>query len=368
MTDLATILRRNVRRERVISFARFMETALYCPEIGYYERSGRPVGREGDFYTSVSVGSLFGELLSFQFADWLEALCQPSVALVEAGAHDGQLASDILSWLRDARPDLFPRVEYCVVEPSQRRQAWQRRKLEKFAGQVRWHHGFDDLRPAGVDGIIFSNELLDAFPVHILRWDALEGRWREWGVTLKGGEFAWERMSLDAGPCRDHIRFAGLAVPLALAQHLPDGFTVELSPQAFAWWGNAASRLRSGRLITFDYGGTAEELLSPHRSRGTLRGFANHVATDDVLATPGYQDLTAHVNFTQLRAAGELAGLKSDPLLAQSVFLTRIVKRTMAPNAAFGSWTPANTRQLQTLTHPEHLGHSFRVFIQSRDV
>src|SRR5687767_15975893 len=96
MSALEQVIRQEILANGSISFARFMELALYCPKIGYYERSARPVGRDGDFYTSVSVGPLFGELISLQFADWLCGLGGDSATIVEAGAHDGQLALDIL--------------------------------------------------------------------------------------------------------------------------------------------------------------------------------------------------------------------------------------------------------------------------------
>src|SRR5882724_11962297 len=115
-----------------------MELALYCPVYGYYEAEKDTVGRAGDFYTSVSVGSLFGQLLAFQFADWLNELPDKDcrLQLAEAGAHNGQLAHDILTWLRANRPALFSRIEYILIEPSPIRQKWQQKMLDEFAGKV----------------------------------------------------------------------------------------------------------------------------------------------------------------------------------------------------------------------------------------
>src|SRR5690242_3635670 len=112
------LIREEIRREQVISFERFMEIALYCPETGYYESEKDIVGRSGDFITSVSVGSLFGELLAFQFAGWLDRLKiqHEQLQIIEAGAHDGKLAGDILGWLRLHRPDFFSKLEYCILE------------------------------------------------------------------------------------------------------------------------------------------------------------------------------------------------------------------------------------------------------------
>ena len=132
MKTLNTIIRREIAARGVLSFARFMELALYCPVYGYYETKKDNPGQRGDFYTSVSVGKLFGQLLAFQFAEWLEAEVgsrKSEVRIVEAGAHDGQLAGDILTWLQSNRPKLFGQIKYCIIEPSMRRQEWQQGSL-----------------------------------------------------------------------------------------------------------------------------------------------------------------------------------------------------------------------------------------------
>src|SRR5207247_134285 len=146
--------------------SRFMELALYCPNLGYYEQEGRRIGRRGDFYTSVSIGSLFGELLACTFVPWLEGQRSKLCQLVEAGAHDGQLAFDILSWMQQHHAKLFDALEYWLVEPSPRRRSWQGAKLDKFAGRIRWVETLPALPKDSVGGVIFCNELLDAFPVH----------------------------------------------------------------------------------------------------------------------------------------------------------------------------------------------------------
>ena len=141
------IIREEILRDSVISFARFMEVALYCPETGYYERNQDNVGQRGDFITSVSVGSLFGELLAFQFAEWLEELWDANCKLqiIEAGAHDGKLAADMLRWLQLRRPKLAAEMEYVILEPSAVRQNWQRETLKSFSN-VRWLAAFPTRR------------------------------------------------------------------------------------------------------------------------------------------------------------------------------------------------------------------------------
>ena len=342
-----------------IPSVRFMELALYAPGLGYYERGRQAVGKAGDFYTSVSVGSLFGELLAFQFAEWLSTTVGP-VQIVEAGAHDAKLAADILSWLKQFRPELFARLEYVISEPSLTRREWQAERLAPFAGQVRWVGG---LAPNTVRGIIFTNELLDALPAHRLGWDAQRKVWFEWGVTEIQGELTWQRLEQSPSP----PTLALLPeLPAELLAILPDGFTTEVNPAAIAWWRSAAAALAEGWLLTDDYGLLADEFFQPQRSAGTLRGYHQHRFADSLLAQPGEQDLTAQVNFTTIIRAGEAAGLLTEAFVSQRQWLTQIMGRTGRSPGDFAPWDSARVRQFQTLTHPEHLGRAFSVLVQRR--
>ena len=362
MTEIATILRQQMEREGVISFAQFMETALYCPKVGYYERKGTILGKAGDFYTSVSVGALFGRLLALQFIRWLEDKPAGGVQLVEAGGHDGQLAFDVLECLRSDSPALFTRVEYWLLEPSEGRRHWQEKKLDRFAGHVHWAGSWEELPPDGVHGVIFCNELLDAIPAHRLAWDAANCGWVELGIGIAGSKFRWQRMETSGRDWEQELRDAGFEFSRELLALLPEGFVIDFCPSAGDWWRRAASTLKSGRLLTLDYGFTAEQLLAPERSNGTLRAYSRHHAISDVLANPGEQDITAHVNFTHLRIVGERAGLSSEKIVTQAQFLTRVATHEWQRNPP----TPAELRQFQSLTHPEHLGRAFQVLVQFR--
>ena len=353
-----TIIRREIAERGIMPFARFMELALYAPDCGYYETEKNNVGRRGDFYTSVSVGNLFGELLAFQFAERLETEVgsQKSEArIIEAGAHDGKLAKDILGWLQSHRTDLFSKIEYCIIEPSARRQEWQRETLKEFAPRVRWLSRFNDSTIQRFNGIVFSNELLDAFPVRRLGWDAKNKKWFEWGVAVDGEKFVWAKIQ------NSEFRIQNPELEAVL----PDNYTIEISPAAESWWREAASVLERGKLMTIDYGLTDDELFSPARTNGTLRAYSRHHASEDILANVGEQDLTAHVNFPAIQKTGEDAGLITELFCAQTKFLTEILARAAKTNS-FGEWNSSDTRQFQTLTHPEHLGRAFRVLVQSR--
>ena len=363
MTETATILRHEIERIGVISFPRFMELVLYCPNSGYYERESQRIGRDGDFYTNVSIGALFAELLAFQFAQWLDALTAGQCQLVEAGAHDGQLASDILEWLKTHRPELSGRIEYIIVEPSKRRQLWQQKTLEQFAGQVTWATTLPIMKKGSVTGIIFSNELLDAFPVSRLSWDRANGTWFEWGVGVAGDRFVWRRMPGKVKDWDVELRDAGFEFSPELETVLPDGYIIELCPAAAVWWREASATLHHGKLMAIDYGFTSRQLMAPERCRGTLRAYRHHHVTDDVLADPGEQDITCHVNFTHIQRTGEEVGLETEALVTQSQFLTNIASSLRQANSATGAPPSAQARQFQSLTHPEHFGQIGRAHV-----
>jgi SAM-dependent MidA family methyltransferase len=366
----------------IIPFSRFMDLALYCPVYGYYEREADSVGKAGDFYTSPSVGPLFGEMLAWQFSKWLEPEAARGshsggrrVQMVEAGAHGAALARDILGWLRCHQAEIFGRLDYWILEPSPQRRERQAQALRDFHGQVHWAADWSALRANlptasgarishGVGGIIFSNELLDALPVHRLGWDAKRRSWFEWGVGNRDGRFVWEAMP--SGEIKWETSHPHLNLPDELKAILPEGFSTEVCPAATDWWRSAAESLQRGKLITFDYGLEAEEFFLPQRRQGTLRSYRGHQVVDDVLANPGSQDITAHVNFSDIQSVGERAGLKTELLETQSRFLIGLASRVLQNPGAFGEWTPQRTRQFQTLTHPEHLGRAFRVLVQSR--
>ncbi len=382
MSGLLEILRQAVRQAGTLPFSRFMELALYCPNFGYYERGSGQIGRQGDYFTSVSVGPLFGELLAAQFAEWRATHSGESFQILEAGAHDGRLALDVLTAMAANPKKQVAHLEYGILEPSPRRQGWQRATLGQFAELVHWYDDWKTLPKTGIKGVIFANELLDAMPVRRLGWDATAQAWFEWGVKLQGDQFVWEKMALT-----DELRSVGVNAPDApLAQGLseplpaafmwkppaellaalPDGFTTEVCPAAADWWQHAANALAQGHLFTCDYGFRAEEFFLPQRTAGTLTCYRRHRIGQDLLADPGEQDLTAAVNFTVLQQVGEAAGLATGNLVPQEEFLIRIAKGVEQNGSQIGFWNPARIRQFHTLTHPEHLGRALRVFIQRR--
>ena len=362
MTQLEDIIRGEIDATGAISFARFMELALYHPNHGYYERYLKQTGREGDFYTSVSVGTLYGEMLGVEFARRLGELWPGNVSLIEAGAHDGQLACDILGYLSEYQKDVFRRVEYVIIEPSLNRAQRQVETLLKFQGKVRWVRDWEEV--GEFRGICFSNELFDAMPVHVFRWETAAKKWQEWGITNRNGTFQWRALEKENPNARRLLA----RLPQTLLDVLPNQFTVEISPEGVSWWLRAAHALTEGSLFTVDYGLLQEDFFQPHRSRGTLRAYSKHRPIGNLLEAVGEQDITAHVNFSLLIAAGESAGLKTDEFVHQGLFVKGVLERIEAEPQHFPLWTAMRYRQLRSLLHPEHLGRAFKVLIQSRQL
>ena len=361
MTELEDIIRGEIEQDGAISFARFMELALYHPSHGYYEKQLKQTGRDGDFFTSVSVGSLYGELLGVDFARRLKTL-KGAAQLIEAGAHDGQLASDLLDYLAEYEKEAFRKIEYVIIEPSMSRAQKQFQRLARYGGKVRWVKGWSEVEE--FRGICFSNELLDAMPVHVFRWEAAAQRWREWGVTNLRGNFHWKPLPEKAQSQNARKLLARL--PAELMAVLPDQFTVEISPEAVSWWLGAAHALVEGWLFTVDYGLLQDDFFQPHRARGTLRSYSKHRVGGGILEAVGDQDITAHVNFSLLIGAGESAGLRTEEFVQQGTFLKGIIEQIEARPGSFPLWTAMRYRQLKSLLHPEHLGHGFKVLVQGR--
>jgi SAM-dependent MidA family methyltransferase len=274
-------------------------------------------------------------------------------------------------------------LEYWILEPSATRRAVQQSALAAFSGHVRWFEGWNSLPAMGVAGVIFSNELLDAFPVHRLGWDAQARVWFEWGVGMEGGQCQWARVPRsECGAmklARDWLRYSGLVDGSAskevtdpscnaLFGMLPDGYILEASPLAWQWWAMAAKTLQAGWLLTFDYGFQVEELLSPLRTQGTLRAYHRHQLSQNILDQPGEQDLTASINFSMLQFIAEKAGLKMTLNGTQSLFLSQIVSRTLKKGGEQLPWDAQRLRQFHTLAHPDHLGEALKVAVfQTQD-
>lgn len=313
MLSLPDRLRARIESEGPITFHDFMEAALYDDEAGYYCRERQRWGREGDYRTSPERSVLFAATFANYFARLFRKLGAPaSWVLLEVGAGSGEFAAGVLDTLLLRAPEVFKATRYVIAERSPSTQAMAAERLLRFGAQVEFAK-ISELDGIPV-GIVFSNELLDAFPVH--RVTMKSGELREFFVNIgAGGEFQWVLRAPSSK--RLEVYFADAGISLAEGQVAEVNFGVE------EWVSHVSSKLQRGYVITVDYGAETQELHSAARSSGTLRAFQNHQLSENILESPGFQDITTTVNWTQVRRAGVDAGLKTIELERQDRFLIR---------------------------------------------
>jgi SAM-dependent MidA family methyltransferase len=354
INTLASLIVSRIRERGPLTVAEYMELALYHPELGYYARADRRSGRDGDFFTSVDVGPLFGELVATQLEEMWRVLGSDDGGpfdLVEAGAGNGRLARDILDAAARHHPDFYARVRLTLVERSPAARAAHRAALGPHLPRLAAVRA--DL-PASVDGVIYANELLDAFPVHVVTRRSAE--LREIVVTERDGVLVEAE--------------AGISDPAILA-HLPrmdDGARTEVGLAATAWVRDAAASLRRGFLLLFDYGHDTVGAHSPSHPGGTLMAYRGHVAEPRLwLDTPGATDLTAHVDLAAVRRAAEAAGLRTLGRVDQTYFLLSL---GLADRVEPGNDRRAIRQRLaaRTLVMPGGLGSTMKAMVFAKGV
>ncbi len=354
--ELIQAIRAGIRARGPMPFSWFMEQALYHPEHGYYSSGRCAIGRRGDYFTSVSVGPLFGKLIAGQFAEIWEKLERPNdFVIIEQGAHHGELAADVLEALREQSPELFSILRYRMVEPFAVLRKRQQGVLRPFVERTEWVDSLAALPP--FCGVHFSNELLDAMPVHLLvsEGEGEERRWQERCVERTSCGFAFiDRPVTDA---RVQARLA------KLPPTPPGCYETEINLAALDWIETLAPKLHRGVVLIADYGLTREEFYAPSRRTGTLQCYADHRVLPSLLEQVGQSDLTTHVEWTSLAEQAEASGLRLAGFTDQHHFLTGLLSSHPALAAAGAE----KSRALQTLIHPEFMGTKFQFLALTKD-
>ena len=347
-----------IQSQGPIPFRDFMDAALYHPQHGYYRSRREKMGRQGDYLTSPEVSPLFGALLARQLREmWLAAGRPLRFEIVEAGAGTGLLCRDVLRWARGHAPDFRDALAYTIVEVSEALVERQREVVVEQGCDVRWSAELPD----GFEGCLLSNELLDSFPVH--RVALRDGELMEVFVGWDGERFVEELRPPSTPEIEAYFRRLRL-MPA-------EGGRAEVNLEAQEWMRRAGRALRTGFVLTFDYGYEAEELYAPWRTQGTLMCFYRHNPSADPYARLGRQDITSHVDFTTLRRAGEEAGLRPLGLVPQSEFLTNLgIAEAVAPPGEGDVNLEeyyARRRAVSELIDPAALGR-IRVLVQTKSV
>jgi len=350
-----------------MTVAAFMELALYDAEIGYYARAAQRSGRAGDFFTSVDVGPVFGELIARQLIEMARLLeprapsPEPQFDLVEAGAGNGRLSADILRAIQRSDAAVFARLRLHLVEASPAARAVQRDVLGNVSDKL--VTSSPDL-PDAFEGVLIANELLDALPVHqvVMRPEGL----REIYVTARRLETDdWRLMTTEGTPSTPALGEYLARLNVALEP----GWRVEINLRAIDWIQSAARRLRRGFIIAIDYGHPAAELYSATHSAGTLTTFSAHTmagaegapSAPGWLEDPGGRDITAHVDFSSVEAAAAREGLTNLGFLDQTYFLLGLAEGLDISD-------PRARRALKTLVLPGGLGSTHKVLILGKGV
>lgn len=349
MNALSRTLAARIREAGPLSFAEFMEAALYHPEHGYYASGRAAIGRGGDYFTNISVGPLFGRLLMRQFAEMWERLGRPAAfTILEQGAHAGDFAHDVLEGARELEPAFFEAVRYTIAELLPAQEARQRERLAGFAEKLSWVGTPAALAP--FEGVHFSNELIDAFPVH--RIQRVDGEWRECRVDIQDDRLVWIDAPLASKTLREHVA--------TLPDELPDSYTTEVNLLAAPWISELATKLQRGWVMAIDYGFPRAEYYRPERTGGTLSAYAKHQRVDDPLSTPGEVDLTAHVDFSALADAARGAGLHVAGFTDQHHFMVGLARLHFRDAAEMTPALEKEHRAFKTLMHPNLMGSAFK--------
>ena len=328
-----------------ISFSRYMDLSLYTPGLGYYAGGAVKLGKDGDFTTAPEISALFGATLA-RFAS--DLFGGAPLNILEFGAGTGKLAGDLLSAAADSGTKI---ASYQIVEVSSELRARQQRALANYP-QIEWL----DAPPAAFTGLVIANEVLDAMPVPLLL--RRDGRWLERGVALDGSDFRFVDRECDQG----------MAGQIPGEPSLPEGYLTEVHPQQAGFMRLLGEILRAGNggaALMIDYGFPASEYYLPQRSGGTLMCHYRHHAHADPFYLPGLQDITSHIDFSEIARAGLDAGLEVGFYMSQAAFLIG----AGLPNLLEGQraadslhWLPMSNA-VQKLTSPAEMGELFKAML-----
>ena len=345
-------LKEQIARQGHLTFAQFMELALYWPHGGYYSQAQR---HPGDYFTAPAAHPAFGALLSLQLEEmWRLLDCPASFTVVEQGAGSGLLARDILRYAHHLEPRFHQAVRYIAID--------------RFQGApMSGDPSYEWIQSAGlpvkedINGCLLSNELLDALPVH--RVTLRGGRLQEIYVTLHDGAFL-EAIDEPSTPLLGaRLEEEGVA--------LAEGQRAEVCLALEPWMQEVAACLKRGFLLTIDYGHTAQALYAPERVQGSLRCYYQHTLAGNPYVRVGAQDITAHADFTAVATLGKRYGLANHGLQSQAAFLKNLgldaFQRGLAASGLDQPERDANRMAMLELARPGGMG-DFKVLVQSKGV
>ncbi len=355
--------------EKQITFAQYMNLALYHPQEGYYSSKKKAIGSQGDFFTSSSLGKDFGELLAEQFVEMWEFLeCPNPFILVEMGAGEGILAGDILNYLEQNYPNFLKNLEYIIIERGfgmieKQKALFQQWQEKKFP--ISWK-SWEEIPDDSVVGCCFSNELIDAFSVHKLTVKL--GELQEIYVSYSENQLIEKTAQLSTSRIREYFQLVGIEIP---SEAYIEGYQTEVNLAALDWLKTVAAKLKKGYLLTIDYGYPASKYYHPQRFNGTLQCYYQHRYHSNPYVNIGQQDITCHVDFTALELFGESLGLAKVGFTKQGIFLMALGLGERLISLSSGKFNLSEVLYrrdaLHQLINPAGLG-GFGVLLQSKNL
>lgn len=339
---------------KMISYAEFMELALYHPEWGYYMKSVEKVGRKGDFITTSNISDIYGRIMAKWFLKLQKENQLPPV-ICEIGAGNGRFASAFMDEWRTNSDDT---LHYTIVETSPYHRELQR-KILCFDDHVKQVEKIEDLKP--FQGFIFSNELFDALPVHVI--EKKNGKLMEVMVSFENDQLVEKRVPLENEGIYRFLEESSL--------HLRDNQRIEIPLGMESMISGISSCLERGVVVTVDYGYSDEEWMTPIHLQGSLRGYNKQEQINNVLMNPGEMDITSHVHFDALIRMGEKHGLKFMRKERQDEFLLSIgildeLKDHYDPNPF--SEVSRRNRAIRSLIIPSGISTYFHAIIQNKGI
>ncbi|UJS21833.1 MAG: SAM-dependent methyltransferase [Candidatus Brocadia sp.] len=359
MQLLRNVIIESILKKGKITFAEYMQMALYHPEYGYYHSEKERIGKRGDYYTSPAVHRIFGELIARQLEEMWVIMGKDLFTVVEMGANKGWLCHDIVCCIKNEYPEFYENFHYIIVESNPHAREKQRAllaSLEIPEEKVSWHTCTEDGFSFGrMRGCFLSNEFVDALPVHRLKMK--NKVFKETYVGYNGINFC-DIDDVISGPAlHGYLKTNKI--------YLEEDQACEVNIGAADWLRHASEKLDEGFVITIDYGDTRDRLYHGNAREGTLRCYHGHTVNRDYYARPGEQDITAHVDFTNLINAGRLAQLEVTGFTKQSHFLIALGMLERLRDAKQDTGT---VLKLKNLIHPEVMGEIFKVLIQHKKV
>jgi SAM-dependent MidA family methyltransferase len=354
-TDILNLLEQKIidkiQKEGPITFETFMEMALYETGLGYYASESIEIGRAGDFYTSQHLHPAFGALIGKQIEEMWEIMGRPpAFYIIEPGAGAGLMCMDIMHYLH--KKQIFHSLAYVIVEKNPFVEEKQKKLLAKYQNKITWVSSIKQI--GNIKGCVLSNELLDAFPVHVIEMD---NALKEIYVAVDNGNFKEIKGPFSKDALGEYLNEFSI--------ELPEGYRTEINLRVKDWLAAIGEVLSEGFILTIDYGHPAPDYYSEERNRGTLLCYYKHQVNENPYINIGRQDMTAHVNFSSLRRWGEEIGFKTLGFCQQGTFLISLgideIIHELYENSKDYLFEVA---RIKRLIFPGTLGETHKVMIQ----